>query len=236
MRNYFTFGDIDSRDFGVYISGSGVFNAPRRKREEIEIPGRNGNLIIDTETFENIEVTYPAFISSNFKSNLENFRSALLATNGYQWLQDSYNTSEKRQGCFLDEIQVKPTTRLDAGEFDITFNCKPQRFLLDGFETIEVADGDYITNLTPFRCYPIITVTGYGTIDILGGSAKQLIITNSFDFVTIDTETYYCDSEGDNANDVVTFSDEIFLRPGITYFSVPNTVTKLEVVPRWFKL
>ena len=236
MRNYFTFGSIDSRDYGVYISGSGVFNAPRRIREEIEIPGRNGNLFIDTHTFENIEVTYPAFICNNFKQNLEDFRSALLATKGYQWLQDTYNPNEKRQGCFTESIEVKPTTRIDAGEFDITFNCKPQRFLTSGFETIEVSDGDTVANNTPFRCYPIITVTGYGTIDIISGSSKYITVANAFDFVTIDTETYYCDSDGDNANDVVTFSDEIFMRPGTTYFSFPNTVTKLEIVPRWYKL
>lgn len=236
MRNYFTFGEIDSRDYGVYISGSGVFNAPRRIIEEVNIPGKNGNLLIDTGVFENIEVTYPAFITSNFKTNLANFRSALLSTNGYRWLQDSYNPGEQRQGAFLDDIEVAPTTRIDAGEFEITFNCKPQRFLTSGFETIEVLDGETITNPTPFKSYPIITVTGYGTIYILGDSSKYITVANNFDFVTIDTETYYCDSEGDNANDVVTFSDEISMRPGSTYFSIPNTVTKLEVVPRWFIL
>lgn len=237
MRNYFTFGSIDSRDYGVYISGSGVFNAPRRIYTPVSIPGRNGDLMLGGDSFENIEVTYPAFVAGgNFKDNLAALRGALLSQNGYQELKDSYHPSETRYGCFIDGITAKPSWGYDAAEFDITFNCKPQRFLTSGFETIEVADGETITNPTPFKCYPIITVTGYGTIYILGDSSKYITVANNFDFVTIDTETYYCDSEGDNANDVVTFSDEIFMRPGSTYFSIPNTVTKLEVVPRWFIL
>ena len=45
MRNYITFAGRDLRDFGVYISGSGIYNAPNRAYEEIEIPGRDGLLL-----------------------------------------------------------------------------------------------------------------------------------------------------------------------------------------------
>jgi phage-related protein len=46
MRNYFVFDYNDSRDFGVYISGQGTFNAPGREYENIAVPGRDGDLLV----------------------------------------------------------------------------------------------------------------------------------------------------------------------------------------------
>ena len=57
-----TFGGSCSRNYGVYITGEGVFNAPERAIEMISIPGRNGAFALDKGRFENIEVTYPAGI------------------------------------------------------------------------------------------------------------------------------------------------------------------------------
>ena len=56
------FDDIDSRDYGIYITGEAVFNSPERDVEMIEIPGRNGTYALDKGRFHNIEVSYPAGI------------------------------------------------------------------------------------------------------------------------------------------------------------------------------
>ena len=47
MRHSIIFGGVDSADYGIYISGEGVFNAPRRDVEMAAIPGRNGDLALD---------------------------------------------------------------------------------------------------------------------------------------------------------------------------------------------
>lgn len=247
MRNYFKFGLIDSRDYGVYISGSGAYNAPRRSYTEVVVPGRNGTLLIDSGNYENIEVTYPAFITggSDFAERLATFRSALLSQIGYKNLYDSYNNtpSQFRQGCFMNEINVSPASFLTAGEFDITFNCKPQRFLLDGYRWITVKDKDAIRCPTPFSCKPLLDVTGYGKIEFAFGSDSVILtIGNSYPEIKIDCET--CEAylpDGGNANDVITipengnfpviYGDNI---PNYVYFD--NTITKLEVLPRWYIL
>ena len=69
-RGYLTFNNKDLRDFGVYISGSGVFNAPERVYDAIEIPGRNGVLLGTERRMSNIDVTYPAYIYANFKRRI----------------------------------------------------------------------------------------------------------------------------------------------------------------------
>ena len=46
MIGYFVYGDGCSRDYGLYISGGETFNAPERDVELVEIPGKNGNLVL----------------------------------------------------------------------------------------------------------------------------------------------------------------------------------------------
>ncbi|MBR5931241.1 MAG: hypothetical protein IKZ95_04355, partial [Lachnospiraceae bacterium] len=59
---YFVFGGQDSRNYGIYISGSGVFGAPERDGSKVSIPGRNGEMFLDNGRYKNIEIKYPAFI------------------------------------------------------------------------------------------------------------------------------------------------------------------------------
>ena len=69
-----TFDGLDSSDYGVYLAGDGAFNSPERRGEMITIPGRNGTLFMGEDAFDNITVTYPAFIGT--KSRLD-FRTQL---------------------------------------------------------------------------------------------------------------------------------------------------------------
>ena len=90
-----TFGDINSKDYGVYIEGQSAFNAPQRDVELIEIPGRNGAYVHDMGRYSNIEVTYPAGLfghsESEFAEKISNFRNAICSKKGYQKLTDDYN-------------------------------------------------------------------------------------------------------------------------------------------------
>ena len=76
--NTITFGSITSSTYGIYISGEGVWNAPERDAEVIEIPGRNGAFIRDYGNFKNIQVTYRVFNQeasySDFRTKIDNFR------------------------------------------------------------------------------------------------------------------------------------------------------------------
>lgn len=235
MRNYFTFGGIDSRDFGTYISGSGVFNSPEREFNTVEVPGRNGAVILSASRFPNLELTYPAFIYSNFKTNLANLRSALQSVQTYQKLIDTYNPDEFRLAVYASDFSVSPIKSLRAGEFELTFSCKPQRFLTIGETEIEVEDGDTVTNPTLFDSLPKITVTGYGTLYI---GSQRITISDVFPSVVIDSELGDCYYGINNANGVVAFADNDFpvLHPGANGITFDNTITAVEIVPRWWRI
>lgn len=167
-----TFDGENSGDYGIYITGAGTFNAPQRDVELVTIPGRNGSFALDHGRFENIEVTYPAGLygsdETDFADKIAEARAWLCSKSGYVRLQDEYNPNEYRLAVYKSGLEVSPAL-LKAGEFDLVFECMPQRFLTSGetAETIE-SSGDTLTNPTLFNARPLLMVTGYGGLTING--------------------------------------------------------------------
>lgn len=235
MRNYFILNGVDSRDFGVYISGQGTFSAPRRSYNMIPVPGRNGDLVGNEKRFENLELTYPAFIYTNFKQNIRDFRNFLLSQIGYQTLTDSYHPEEFRkvlyEGAFEPEVEPKN----DAGSFDIVFNCKPQRFLQSGTQVTTLTASGSITNPTQFNSQPLLRVYGDGN---LGIGSQTITISLSGTYTDIDCEMMDCFEGVYNRNNRVVFSDYNFpvFKPGVNNISLGAGITRVEITPRWWQL
>lgn len=166
------FGDADSADYGIYISGDGVYNAPERAVEFVDVPGRNGAIALDQGRYNNIEITYPAGTfaktQEEFREALSAFRNAILSQKGYQRLEDTYHPEEYRMGVYSSGLEVSPAGYNQAGEFELTFNCKPQRWLTVGSYPIPVDSGDVLENPAPFESGPLLEITGYGSISFNG--------------------------------------------------------------------
>lgn len=166
-----SFDNESSRSYGIYITGEAVFNAPERDVQMISIPGRNGTFALDKGRFENIEVTYPAGVfastETDFAQAISDFRNFLCSRKGYVRLSDEYNPNEYRMAVYRSGLEVSPA-QLRAGEFDITFDCMPQRYLTSGETAISVSDGQTLVNPTLFESSPLLEFDGYGSIGING--------------------------------------------------------------------
>lgn len=164
------FGGVDSSLYGIYITGEAVYNAPKRAVEMVSVPGRNGAVAIDQGYWENITVTYPAGTfagdQADFADAVSAFRNALASQIGYQRLEDTYHPDEYRMAMFVDGVEVAPVNRSEAGQFNISFTCKPQRWLKSGETAVTVSDGDTITNPTLYGASPLLAVDGTGTINL----------------------------------------------------------------------
>ena len=127
------FNGVDlGKECDMFVLGKGVFGAPSRDVTQIHVPGRNGDILIDNGGWNNVDVTYSSCcILSNFRENAAKLRSYLMANPGYHELTDPYNPDEVRyaefRGPFTPEVFTAKGN--NAGMFDLTFNCKPQRFL-----------------------------------------------------------------------------------------------------------
>lgn len=187
----FTFDGESSANYGVYLTGEGVFNAPVRAVEMIEIPGRNGNFALDQGRFENITVTYQAGMfdvnESNFADKVSAVRNWLCSKVGYCRLEDEYNPNEYRMAVYSNGLEVSHDM-LIAGEFEITFECKPQRWLTSGETEMAVANNGTLTNPTLFDACPQLQIWGYGDISI---GSDTITVTGQYIGNIIVSEYYF---------------------------------------------
>ena len=273
LLNHLTYDGVDSSDFGVFISGEGVFDAPARRGEMISIPGRNGPLFMDEGVFENITVEYPAFIGTGyeelFRTKLGDLRSALSSRGNYKRLTDTYHPDEFRLGVFREGLEVDPQHITRAGGFTMKFDCKPQRFLVEGEYPQLFVENGTIANPTDFESSPLIKVTGNGTVSIGENGKYRFVVSNNPGTITIDSEimeaytpagTLYpwTDENGDQITQEIEIGLEFIngsvyptnmlgyiefvgsvmpkIPPGEQPVRMSPTITKLEIIPRWWRL
>lgn len=233
--SYFKFDDIQSNEYGVWISGTGTYDAPERDVVQVDIPGRNGNLIIDNNRFRNIEITYPAFISRGFDSRFDIFKAALLSKKGYKILTDTYHPDEFRLACYKNAIEPTTGPYNRAGSFDITFDCQPQRYLLSGLDTTTIDAPGVFVNPTQFTAKPNIRVYGYGAFTI--GSVTVTVTQHSYPYIDIDCEAMDARYDATNCNSLITLSGDSFpVLEARTGVSLGTNISKLEVQPRWWTI
>lgn len=235
------FGGIDTKGFDVFISGDAVYNSPSRDVEMFEIPGRNGAFALDKGRFSNIQLSYPSGIGTKneaeFREKIEGLRNALSSKVGYQRLEDDYHGEEFRMAVYKGGLDVNPTM-LKAGQFDIVFDCKPQRFLKSGEIEQSVTSGDTITNPTLFDSEPLLRVLGYGKITI---NTSDIVVENEdIGNVTLQNESdlnydtkFILDSNTVsllNTSDTITIPSGLRIAGGIISRNYPTIrLTGLEI-------
>lgn len=247
MTGYIEYMGDKSTDFNVYVSGTGAHDAAEPDVTTYQIPGRSGDLAVYNNRYKNIEVTYPAFVARGFSANEQGIRSWLRRSNNYETLMDSYDPTHFRMARPTGELRFE-TVRPDAANFEIVFDCMPQRFLLSG-EDEERPDGGgliALDNPTIFWAKPFIWISDVeeGTeIEFSNiGTGKVWTLTATDDYtgpLVIDCERMdvYDDSTMENRNDIFDMPDGFpELPPGATNIQVTGTYTDLFVLPRWWEL
>ncbi len=238
-RNSITFDGINSLEYGVYVSGSGAFDAPARDIEMITVPGRNGSLAMDRGRYENIEVTYPAGLwelpNKSFEEALAAFRAELVSRYSYVVLSDTYNPDEFRLALYRSGLDVDPRVYNRAGEFSIVFDCKPQRFLTSGATAVSLARGQHtLNNPTLFPAAPLIEVTGTGSF-IFGGVEVEISGSNHT-VIDCDLMEAYDGTTSKNGNIVLTPNEFPKLQPGDNLITVGSGFSEFLITPRWWRL
>ena len=233
MRS-FIFNGRSCTEFGIACSGEATFDAPARDVTSITIPGRNGDLILDNGRYKNIIVKYPAFFVGSFQEYAAAARSWLLAPTSYRQLTDDYHPDEFRLGIYSGGISFEPTAWNYHAEVEITFNCKPQRFLVSGLDTVEMTNGGTIENPTAFEALPLITVTGNGdgTVSVGGTTVTLAGLTGGIVLDCDIQDAYYGEL---SANNLMT-GEFPRLGPGSNGVAWTGGITAVSIIPRWWRI
>lgn len=247
MNNYFTFNGHNSLEYGITISGSGTYNKPARVVERFKIPGRNGELTVSDGSFENTSLTYPCFIFGNFPARMDWLSSWLLSGAGYFRLEDTYHPEHFRMAEFTGPIEPEPTTLNRHGRFELTFNCKPQKFLKSG-ELWHNVQAESFVNPTGFNAKPLIEFTGPGVKTLTVNDTRVRIgavepggsIAVGYALMYLDCDTWEAyDQSGSNMNRYIELLDGSYpeLKPGAnTVRRSGGTEGFVRIMPRWWMI
>ena len=254
MRNKLYVDGVDLSTFGVYISGAGTYSAPEKEYNWYDVPARNGAVLGYERRLSNIRVTYRCGIYTNFEQNISDLRNFLLSRNGLVRISDTYHPDEFRQGVYAGPFEPTITRKLDAGQFDLSFDCQPQRWLTSGETVInKTGIGNItVTNPTQFEAKPFLRVYGYGTVDFGGyyTGTRILIADYGLEYIDIDCESMNCYSGDTNLCEYVTFIenatvagvDAPTLKPGANNINFGNTtgvtgsMVSAQLTPRWWEV
>lgn len=233
-KHFFVFNGKPSSDFKVGIRGTGVFDAPRRATDSVYIEGRNGALTINKGYFENINVVYPCYMVENFQQNVTAFRDFLMSNIGYCRLEDNINPDEYRMGRVASSLELDVKGIARAGEFKLTFDCKPQRYLKSGEVPVVFTSSGSIKNPTNQVALPLIRIYGTGT---LGVGSTSITVTSVDEYVDIDCEIMDAFKGAVNCNANIVVANHKFPKlEGETGISISGGITRVEITPRWWRL
>lgn len=227
MRNYFILSTergsgviLDSRDYGIYISGAGTFAEPARKGQFASVPGRNGDVYLDGGAYENVIVTYPAFMApadgeygqvygrwGDMRVAWSYFIERLKTIKEYVYIGDSYMTfpdnpfSVWRKGLLIDEINPQISAAIKTATFDLSFNCEPFK-TSNVFGTNRLHPGETVTltlsrdAVMQYLSIEVIKYTSnveiFEVVDSNGVNNVRIAFPSNVSKVTIDSEAMEC--------------------------------------------
>lgn len=236
MIDYFVYNGQSSADFGVVIADHTGFNAPERDYSVVEIPGMNGDLTVDNGRYKNIQLTYQCSIHHHFAEKFGHLRGWLYSSPGYHRLEDSYDPECYRMARVSGGVEPTPQAKYRFGEFDITFDCKPQKWLKSGEDEITLGASNVLYNPTQYEAYPVFELTGNGTITI---GSQTITVANNPGTMILDFELgdAYDKAAHTNYNQYVTVTSNDFptLKPGVNNITKTN-FTSIKMKPRWWTL
>lgn len=219
----------------IYVDTSVAFNKPDRVTRTIAIPGRNGDLIIDGGKFNNVLITYPAYIKSDFPTKWHALINQLAPLSGYQRIECSNDTTHFRLGRVIIPKTPEVVENNQKGFFDLSFDCKPQRFLISGETVVTKNASGTIENPTAYPARPILRIYGTGTVTVNG---VGITISENSGYTDVDCEMMDCYNETATRNKYVSFSTNDFpvLSPGSNVLTFGTGITQLRITPRWWEL
>ena len=247
MIGFISWNGKRSDEFGIEMEKYPNYRKPQRKMDKYPVPGRNGDIIMVQDAWENVQQTYDIFFGDGITDHsvpdcLSRIADWLFIPNGYCELWDSFDPDHYRLAYFEGPFNPNSLSVGRVGKTTIEFHCKPQRYLFTGKTPIEFSSSPAaIINPTAFASKPLIFVErsadGDGTIAV--GGTLFTITGIPASGLYIDCEEMYCyDGNGENMNSHVVSGTSEFatLPPGSSSVSFTGNVQTVTITPRWFEI
>lgn len=207
---------------------------PARKIDRYKVPGRNGDIILTQDAWENVERSYDIIVHGrSYSEATAALADWLYGPRGYRRLWDSFDPEVYRLACVSEDTRIRNLVNTN-GRCTIEFDCDPRRFLLIGESSITLTETDTVTNPTAFIALPMITVYGSGNGTISCGG-KTIAITEITDGMVLDSERQDAYLGTVNLNSTVSGAFPV-IPSGEQTIMITGGITSVTMAPNWWTL
>ena len=211
-----------------------IIRAPR-KMSVVQVAGTNREIVDMEDAWECYNQPYTLYVGDGSEDSIQqalNDIAVALFKTGWQTLVDGYEPDIFRLAYYQGGFDAdNRDTKLS--KFDVSFRCRPERFLTSGSTPVAITSGGTIKNPTVYPAKPLIHITGSGsgTLTVAG---TQMSFTGITDYLNIDCDTmdvYRLPSE--NKNSLMTGSFPV-LPSGNSKITFTGGIATVTITPRWY--
>ena len=247
---------IDARSVGIQLQKPIEFSEAVPIAETQTIPGRNGDLIFETGSYENRGGSASCFcLQKDVEKAISSAGRFLMGKKGYRRLE----TSDDPDHFWMARVENSPQISMrlrTLAPFEIGLDCKPQRFLKSGESKIvfgssqsvssvcgEFLCGDMVCGaygsslLNPYGQVAKPFVTVYGQGDGVLTIGKYAVSIKGMDGVLyLDSETQNAYNDDGNQNNKINAPVFPVIEIGENVVGFNGGITSVEIVPRWWEV
>lgn len=235
LNETFYLDGIDAGSVGIRLQEPVVFGKAVPVVETQTIPGRNGNLVFETGSYENRVGSASCFcLQKDVERAIGSAGKFLMGKKGYRRLETSDDTDHYWMARVENSPQIEMRLRVLAS-FEIEFDCKPQRFVKSGENAVVFTSNGSISNQYGQIALPLITLYGQGEGTLtIGDCVVEVKELDEVLFLDSDTQNAY----NNNGNQNMNINAPVFptLPDGDTKIAFSGGIERVEIVPRWWEL
>ena len=235
LNETFYLDGIDARSAGIQLQAPIEFSEAVPVVEAQTIPGRNGDLIWETGSYENRSGEAECFCLHKDVQKVVSFAGRFLMwKKGYRRLE----TSDDPDHYWMARVENSPQIAMrlrTLAPFEIGFDCKPQRFVKAGENSVVFTANGSLFNQYGQIALPFITLYGQGAGQlVVGDCVVDVKALNGLLYLDSDTQNAY----NDNGNQNLNINAPVFpvLGDGEIPIAFSGGIERVEIIPRWWEL
>ena len=235
LNETFYLDGIDARSAGIQLQAPIEFSEAVPVVEAQTIPGRNGDLIWETGSYENRSGSASCFcLQKDVEKAIGSAGRFLMGKKGYRRLE----TSDDPDHYWLARVENSPQIAMrlrTLAPFEIGFDCKPQRFVKAGENSVVFTENGSLFNQYGQIALPFITLYGQGAGRLtIGDCVVDVKALDDVLYLDSDTQNAY----NDNGNQNLNINAPVFpvLEDGEIPIAFSGGIERVEIIPRWWEL
>ena len=189
----FTYKGISSKEMHLRVLNDVLFASPTRDVNMIQVPGRDGDLVMDNGRYNSVIRSIPCRLEAPSHTNVEDLINQInnwLVSDAkfheFEWENDAdFKYLARVEG---DVISQRVLSRF--GKTTVDFRLHPIKYLKSMLTPRQIATGTSIFNQFNVEAKPLIRLVGSGNITInIGGRSLTLERIGSGCIIDSETQT-----------------------------------------------